>query len=358
MSENFTRDHKLVEEITSKGWFANPAGRQGYEVILLEQVGDGGTRFYHNLKPGETLRASERLFGKFIARAVDVRHARSFSIDKDFPVRERGRKIGVRANVRYRVTDARIVAMEALDPLGELRDKVIATLNREMMNHSEESVTPALVERIIRSVGTVAHLGLLVEDAEIIEFRQDPRVTKQIIEKEDLQHDISVGGIKQKAELEAESLSREKKIQWEQDEIAAINLADINVLLHRNPDLIPQVFDMFSQRDMQLLSARIDVIRPVIDAYVRQQIENDEDIDPAEIARIMHEAISPARPQLRGGSISQIIWGDENVIDVLPEGDNNIKFTDYEAKQPPEDKKPTYDDDEDDEADPSRIKFG
>ncbi len=358
MSENFTREHKLVEEITSKGWFANPAGRQGYEVILLEQVGDGGTRFYHNLKPGETLRTSERLFGKFIARAVDVRHARSFPIDKDFPVRERGRKVGVRANVRYRVTDARIVAMEALDPLGELRDKVIATLNRELMNHAEVSVTPTLIERIIRSVGTITHLGLLVEDAEIIEFRQDPRVTKQILEEEDLRHGITVGGIKQQAELDAETLKRQKKIQWEKEEHAAINLADINVLLHRNPQLIPQVFATFSQRDQQLLSTRIDVIKPVIDAYVRQRLENDEDIDPAEIARIMHEAISPIRPQLGSTSIPQITWSDENVIDVLPSGDSNIKFSEYEAKQPPESKKPSYDDDENDTADSSRIKFG
>ena len=130
MSDNFTREHKLVEEIVSQGWFTSPAGRQGYEVIVLERVGDGGTRFYHNLKPGETLRFSERVFGKFIALAVDVRYARSFPIEGQFAARERGRFVTLKANVRYRVTDARVVAMETLDPLGALRDKVIAVLNR------------------------------------------------------------------------------------------------------------------------------------------------------------------------------------------------------------------------------------
>ena len=49
MSDNFTQEHGLIEEITSKGWFANPAGRQGYEVIVLENKGDGGTRLYLSL---------------------------------------------------------------------------------------------------------------------------------------------------------------------------------------------------------------------------------------------------------------------------------------------------------------------
>ena len=357
MSANFTRDHKLVEEITSKGWFANPAGRQGYEVVLLERIGDGGTRYYHSLKPGDTLRFAERFASNFIVLAIDVRHARSFPIERDFYSRERGRKVGVQANVRYRVTDARIVAMEAVDPLGELRDKVIATLNRELARYSESEITPDLIERVIRSVGLVSHLGLQVEDAEILEFKPDSRITDQVLERENLDHEITVSGRRQQATLNAESLERETNRRWRQEEHEAINLTDINVLMHENPEMIQQIFGTFTARDQQLLNTRIEVLKPAIEAYVNQKIANDEDVDPVEITRIMQEAIATDRPQLQSSSLQgpRISWGNDDVIEALPISDEpDIKFADDNKKGDKEKKgkKPP------DENDSARIRFG
>lgn len=215
MSNNFTYEHKLIESISSQGWLANPAGRQGYEVILLQQVGDSGTRFYCSLKPGETLRVSERLLGKFTALSVDVRHARSFPITGKFSAQERGRKVELRANVRYRVTDAKVVAMETVDPLGELRDRVIATLNRELLRYSESEITPTLVERIIRQVGPVPHLGLTVEDAETLEFSADSRHTGRLTEEEDLAHELRLNHIRQEADLASQSRQNDSRIRWQ-----------------------------------------------------------------------------------------------------------------------------------------------
>jgi heme/copper-type cytochrome/quinol oxidase subunit 4 len=184
MDENLTRKLELVREIPSKyRESANPAGRQGYEVIILEKVGDSGTRYYCSLKPGETLRLSERVFGKFIVLEVDLRHARSFRIGGQFAVRERGCPVTLQANVRYRVTDARIVALETVDPLGELRDKVISTINRELAQYQESDINPGLIERIIRTIGMVSHLGLMVEDAEVIEFEILPRKESKIMNR-------------------------------------------------------------------------------------------------------------------------------------------------------------------------------
>jgi hypothetical protein len=347
MTENFTREHKLVEDISSKGWFANPAGRQGYEVIILEQVGDGGTHFYHSLRPGETLRLGERLFGRFIALAVDVRHARKFPVEGHFAARERGRKVTVQVNVRYRVTDARVVAMETLDPLGELRDKVIATLNRELARYPEGDINPALIERVILSVGPAPHLGLTVEGAEVIEFTPDSRLTEHVVQEEDLHHELSIGGIKSEAEIEEESRKREAEIRWRQEEHAAIDLSDISVLMHQYPDLIPQIFSTFAERDRRLLEAQIDVVAPAVQAYIQQQRDNGADIDPEEIARIMRQAIAPSRAQLQSPVNRQIVWGDQ-VVDAVPSSESQIKFEEDEIKEKRGKKPPE---------DPDRIKF-
>lgn len=330
MSDNFTHEHKLVEDISTQGWLANPAGRQGYEVVILEQIGDGGSRYYCSLKPGETLRLSERVLGKFTARAVDVRHARAFEVGGQFGARERGRKVTLRAKVRYRVTDARVVAMETLDPLGELRDKVISTLNRDLSSHPEANINPGLIERIIRNVGEVAYLGLMVEDAEVIEFTPDSRLTGQTVSREDLEHEVSINTIRERAELE--SLSRQH---------STIDLSNINVLMHKYPDLIPQIFGTFAERDRRLLEAQMNVVGPAIQAYIEQQKEDGNIIDPEEIARIMRQAIAPPMPL--HNPVGQIVWGDD-AIDVTPQR-SQISFSedDDEQDEPTQDKKPPKD---------------
>lgn len=318
MVANFTREHGLVEEITSKGWFANPAGRQGYEVIILERVGDGGSRFYCSLKPGETLRFSERMFGNFSALAVDTRHARSFSIDREFATRDRGRKVTVQGNVRYRVTDARIVAMETVDPLAELRDKVIAALNRELAKYAESQISPSLVEQIIRNIGPVPHLGLTIEDSEILEFTPDSRLTQQAVTEENLRHDVHINRIKSEAEIEAETQLREAKIRWRQDQHSAIDLTNVNTLMHEYPDLIPQIFGTFAAREQRLIEAQISVIGPAVQAYIQQQQSIDAPIDPEEIARMVRRGIASSSTNVQGSAQpTQIVWGNQ-AVDALP----------------------------------------
>lgn len=349
MSDNFTYEHKLIEDISSQGWFANPAGRQGYEVILLEQVGDGGTRFYCNLKPGETLRFSERVLGKYTARSVDVRHARSFPIAGKFSAQERGRKVELRANVRYRVTDAKVVAMETVDPLGELRDRVIATLNRELLRYGESEITPTLVERIIRQVGPVPHLGLTVEDAEALEFSADARYTGRLTEEEDLTHELRLNGIRQEADLASQSRQNESRIRWQQEKHVAINLTNVNALMHEHPDLIPVIMNTFAERERRLLDARTSVVGPAINAYIEQQRGIEGEIDPAKIIEIMRDVLSTSDSHFQSPITDKLIaWGG-NELDGKVTEKPRIEFKDEQSgkdggKQPP--------------VDDSRIKFG
>lgn len=346
MSNNFTHEHGLIEEITSKGWFANPAGRQGYEVIVLEQVGQGGTRLYATLKQGETLRFSERVFGRFTARAVDIRHARSFPVQGEFPARERGRRVYLRANVRYRVVDARIVAIEAVDPLAELRDKVIASLTRELARFTEAEIGPGLIEKVIRSVGHVPHLGLQVDDAEVLEFRADTRITNQVLEVENLDHTITVSDTRQRAELEAEARRRREDLARRQEAHEAINLTSLNVLLHEHPEMAATVFAAFTDREQRLLDAKMSVLGPAIAAYQRQQLERDDDIDPRHILQMMEEAIRPtANLQLGSGEPQgRISWGSETPA-TPPANEPRIVFDDDDAPDSKSDN-------------PPRIKFG
>lgn len=318
MTENLTREHQLVNEISTQGWLANPAGRQGYEVIVLEKIGEGGTRFYCSLKPGETLRFGERLFGKYTMLAVDIRHARYVTVEGQFATYERGHKVSLKAKVRYRVVDARVVAMDTIDPLGELRDKVIATLNRELVRHREANITPATIEQIIRSVGTIPHLGLTIEDAEIITFTSDSRLTQQTMAEENLTHELSLGERREQATLdietrraeaalEAQRRTREDDLRWRQEQQQAIDLTNINSLMHEHPELVQQVFGTFASRDERLLAARLSLAEPVIKDYITRQQEIDGEIDPNEIARLMQQFAGSASPSLQN---PQLVWGD------------------------------------------------
>lgn len=311
MAENLTRQHNLVHEITNKGWFSNPAGKQGYDVILLERVGDGGTRFYHLLKPGETLRLAERLLSSYIALEVDIRHARAFPVSGSFNTRDRGKKVSLELNIRYHVTDSRIVAMETVDPLGELQSKVISILNRDLQGYAERDVTVTLIERIVQGIGQVPHLGLTVEDVEVMSFTSDSRITSHVVEEENVEHSISI-------QSKLEDASIENKLKRHN----AINLSNLNVLLHEYPDVLPQVLATFSQREQKILDAKIETVQNSIQAYIAQQVGNDGEVDPREIGNILRDAISNAPPQLQGSSdLPQISWGD----DVIPQEPKNIK---------------------------------
>ena len=86
----------------SVGLVHQSAGRQ-VQVIILEQVGDGG-RVSAVLKPGETLRLGEQVLSKFIAGLW------IYAMRVPFPYRDNSLHatgMGVAARIRYRVTDAR-----------------------------------------------------------------------------------------------------------------------------------------------------------------------------------------------------------------------------------------------------------
>lgn len=280
-SQNLTREQKLVQEIPLKGWLKNPAGRQGYAVIVLEQVGDGGTRFVRSLAPGQTLELKERWKSKFIVLAVDVRHGRSFPVGGQFHTLERGCTVTVQAKVRYIVTNPQIVAMEMVDPLGALRDKVISTLNDELARHSESTVNPSLIRRVICGVGKIPYSGLQIEDAEVLEFKRDSRITQQAIEEGDVRHKISIDTIQRDAEM--------------------VDLTDVKVFLNRYPELAEKVFTMFATRDQYLLQERMNAVKPAIQAYIEQKREIEAYVDPEVILDLLNAAATPPSVRIRLG---------------------------------------------------------
>jgi len=312
MTENLTRKYNLVQEITDQGWFANPAGKQGYEVVLLEKVGKSGTRYYTSLKPGDTLRIAERLLISYIVLQVDIRHARAFPVSGAFNTRDRGKKVSIGLNVRFHVSDARIVAMETVDPLEELQSKVLATLNRELQGYSEHDITVALIERLVQNIGQVPHLGLAVEDVEVISFDSDSRITQHVVEEENVHHSIRIDSIRQQANLDARKRDEEVNLEIKTNRHGQINLSDLNVFMHEFPDLATQVLATFSARDMKLLDAQIATVQTSILNYIEQQKGLNGEIDPREISNMLRDAISSTRPRLPDTNIT---WGDESPSD-------------------------------------------
>jgi hypothetical protein len=315
MDENLTRKHKLIDEITSKTWFANPAGRQGYEVILLEKVGDGGTRFYTSLKPGGKLGFAERLMGSFIAYAVDIRHARSFPVSGQFNTSDRGRKVTLSVDVHYHVTDARIVAMETVDPLGELYTKVIAALNRELHRYAESKITSSLIEEIIEGIGLIPHLGLVIEGADVQSFIDDTRATQHIVTKEDALHNTEIQDIMQRASINSKTLEFDAELERKSKLHSSINLGDMNVFMHEHPELIPQIMAALSEKELKLLDAQVNVVQASIAEYIEQQKSINGEINPREIAQILRDSVGSKKTLTFGESTNPplIEWGE--VID-------------------------------------------
>lgn len=310
MTENFTQAQGLIRTITSEGLLANPAGIEGHKVLVLEKVGDQGSRYYCTLEPGQTLRLGERLFSKYEALAVDMRYGLSFQVSGQFATRDRGHKVTVNAKVRFHVTDAGILAMKAVDPLGELRDKVVAALNRDLAQYPEAQINAGLVEKVIRNVGQTPHLGLTIEDADVSEFSADAGITEHVVRMGGAQSDIAMQELRNQADLRAKELANDADIRMRRARHDNIGMTDINVLIHEHPELLPAIFGHFASRDEATMKAQLQLMTPVIQAYIDQKNEAGDPIDPDELAKLIKRTIN-TRTGIQGPmeAPKQISWG-------------------------------------------------
>src|SRR5690606_2017960 len=134
------------------------------------------------------------------------------------------------------------------------------------------------IERIIHGIGQVPHLGLTVEDVEIMSFTSDSRITSHVVEEEDVQHSISIEAARRRADIASQSELEDASIENKLKRHSAINLSNLNVLLHEYPDLLPQVLATFSQREQKILDAKIGTVQHSIQEYIAQQVRNDGEV--------------------------------------------------------------------------------
>lgn len=304
-NSNFTQEQGLVTPITEQGWFTRPAGREGYEVVVLEKVATGN-RYYCTLRPGETLRFGEVVFGKFFVYAVDMRYGKAFPVEGEFATQERNRKVTLKANVRYRVTDSRQVAVGADDPLAEVRDKVVAALNRELARYPHDSVSEALCEDIIRKVGYFPNLGLSVEGAEIIQFSPEPRVLGYRTEEEEQEHKLRLQERAAEAEIQEAGRRERARMDLDEEKIRRFDLRDPNVFMHIRQDMVPRLLDMMDRRQALELQAQergMDIMDSAIRTYLKQQIEaGKEYVNLDEVANAVRTYLLPGGEESTTGA--------------------------------------------------------
>lgn len=324
MTSNFTYSEKLIYQLSDSGWFANPAGIEGHEVIVLEQVASQGTRYYATLRPGGTLRLGDRIFGRYKAYAVDMRSGRSFGVEREFATVEGNRTVKLKANVRYHVLDSKRVALYSADPLGELRDKVIATLARELARWPQKGVTHQVCEDIIRSIGYVESLGLNVDGADVLEFGGDQTVAGRHAEVEQVEHELDVRRRRELADIETAERKARAELQLNQERIDGIDLRNPNALMHMYPDTINAILQMLSQQQVAALNSQTasqdaarKLIAEAIGGYMRQQHEAEQ-LDPNAIAEMVRKQL--LSPGVGGGApgIGQITFGDAGAPGLLP----------------------------------------
>jgi len=244
---NLTRTQGLAQEIKEKSWYTNPAGKHGYEIILLERIGVGGSRYYHRLKAGETLQLSERLFSNFIALQIDMRQrvlhiAHSFRT-KDF------RAILIEMNVIYRAIDARIIALETDDPLQEMYGRIVARLNKELEKQNEINITSELVEGIAKTTELGPWIGLSIERVNVLSVKQ------------------------------------------------TIDIGNLNMLMMESPDVIPRVLKAFSQTEQKVINEKVENIEEKILLYIEQQTLLGDKVEPEEITNIFRGVLDVSNVQ-------------------------------------------------------------
>ncbi len=322
-SKNFTQEQGLVRQLTDKGWFANPAGIEGHVVLVLERRGKEGTVLHCSLKPGETLRLDERLFGRYEAYAVDIRKGLSFPISSEFPTAEPIRTVSLRCNVRYRVVEARKVALYAADPLGALRDRVIANLNQQLARYPMEQVTGDLCVKIVTGVGYQDDLGLAVEGADVLELSLDRKVVSHLGEQEDLRHQIEIEEIRRAADLDARMREEQVQMRIQQMWVDGIDLRNPNALMRQHPELISQVIERLDQRDRLIFEQqfayeddRREMLKRIINAYVEQELSEGGVLDLDALARFVEERLVP--PGLKAEKREKTGVGFGESLDALP----------------------------------------
>jgi hypothetical protein len=323
-SSSFTYEQGLLRQLTEKGWFANPAGIEGHVVLVLERRGKDGTNLHCILQPGEALRLDERLLGRYEAYAVDIRQGRSFPVSGQFAAADSLRNVSLRANVRYRAIDARKVALETVDPLGALRDMVIATLGEQLARYPMGQITRDLCTKIIASVGYQEHLGLTVEGADILEFSHDQKVIDRMAEHEDLRHQIATGELQQQAEIGARVRQEQAEMQIQQMWIEGVDLRDPNALMRQHPELVPNIVERLDQRDRLIFERqfafeadRREVLKGIINAYVQQELSEGGVLDLDALARFVEERLGAPGLTAGTGTEQQRIGFGES-LDSLP----------------------------------------
>jgi hypothetical protein len=343
---NFTRKQGLVTKITESSWFSRPAGREGYEIVVLEKVGTGN-RYYATLRPGDRLRLGEVVFGKFDVYAVDMRHGLAFPIEGKFPTQERNRKLTLEAKVRYRVTDSRQVAVGASDPLGEVRDKVLNILNCTLSGYRHESVNEGLCAQIIRRVGSFPNLGITVEKAEILQFEPERRTLDYRTEEEEQEHELRMEQRAAQAEIEQAEMRERSRMDLDEERIHRFDLRDPNVFMHVRPDMVEAVLSMVNARERANLEARkigVDLIARAMKMYLEQKREEGQEfVSPDEVANFVREHFLSAVPDQPTPEL-RIDFGEvEAALDSqISSSSQRIEFDNQEKK----------------ENDESRIEFG
>lgn len=313
---NLTFEQKLIEELPLSGFLSGgkPVGREGFEVIVVERIGTGN-RFYCTLAPGDTLRISERLFGSYYAYIVDMRPARLLTVSEQFPTVNPLIKVKVTAKVLYRALNARRLATEVEDPLGKFRDRILGTLRREIGQMPHQKVTEAGCERIITGVGTVQSFALAVEGIDYIIVEQDEQVLRGVQQRASLEYQRGLGQevddenhrqalrkqeqaaeLKRRelqAKLELDGMQQDHTLDQQRRQIEALNLRDLNTLLHLRPELTQEIFLRLSDREQQDFRVRLEHdtafrnrMLDVLDNYIR----NNDDANPDDMLRLIREA--------------------------------------------------------------------
>jgi hypothetical protein len=124
------------------------------------------------------------------------------------------------------------------------------------------------------------------------------------------QSDIALQELRTQAELRAKELANQADIRMRQARHDNIGMTDINVLMHEHPELLPAIFGHFASRDQATMNAQLQLMAPVIQAYIDQKTRDGDPIDPDELAKLIKRTVNTRQGlQSPMETPKQISWG-------------------------------------------------
>lgn len=268
-NENLTEIEGLIKRVEATRRTGLPRSENGTEVVVLERLGNGLTRYID--AQNKPLTIPERIWGKYIFCIVDTRQRR-LKVEDSFTTKDKVYKVDVAATIQYQVSDAKKVVVGVEDPLGYVKDHVVATMRTEIANTPIETLDEQKIKNILSMIAS-ARLGDYYPDVGITIL--GGVVTKFKMDEGLVAHLQKLSNLDAKREIEKKEFEQREEILsiigLQDDPIARFIIHSKQEDIGRLAQVVSKNMEIQGEIDRQRYSQYIELFRLMLDNHLLDQ---------------------------------------------------------------------------------------